>query len=149
MTWNLLPYLETTIKYRRSALLLRRHPTHFLSSSLFRVHLGVCTYGGGFKGRAKWYSTRECECGEGGGAQRERERERGRGGWREGDSSGRCREDSGIVGDLFCCLVFLFPSSFPHLLQVQKRKESWHSALVWGTHPTTAVTCVVGFYACI
>lgn len=65
-----------------------------------------------------------------GGAQRERER--GRGGWRGGDNGSRCHEDSGIVGDLFCCLVFLFPSSFPHLLQVQKRKESWHSALVWG-----------------
>lgn len=68
---------------------------------------------------------------EGGWAQRERGR--GRWGWREGDSGSRCCEDSGIVGDLFCCSVFLFPSPFPHLLQVQKRKESWHSAPVWGS----------------
>lgn len=114
ISWN----LETTMNYIRSASLLRRHPTHFVSSSLFTVQLSVCTYGGGFKGRAKWYSMRECECERGG-----IKGERRRGGWGEGDSGGRCCEDSGIVGDLFCSLVFLFPSSFPHLFQVQKNKR--------------------------
>lgn len=53
-----------------------------------------------------------------GGAQRER-------GWRGwgGDNGSRCHEDSGIVGDLFCCWVFLFPSSSPNVLRVQKRKR--------------------------
>lgn len=71
ISWN----LETTMNYIRSASLLRRHPTHFVSSSLFTVQLSVCTYGGGFKGRAKWYSMRECEC-ERGGIKGEREKKR-------------------------------------------------------------------------
>ena len=101
-----------TVNYGRPASLLRRHPTCSLSSSLFRVRLNVCTYGGGFKGRAKWYSMRECEC-EGWGAQRKGAGDGGRGGWRKGDSGSRCHEDSGIVGDPFCCLVFLFPRIIP------------------------------------
>lgn len=82
-------------------------------------------------------------------------RERGRGGWRGGDNGSRYHVDSGIVWDLFCCLVFLFPSSFPLILQVQKRKESWHSALVWGSqendriHPFTAATSVWWFFLCL
>lgn len=57
------------------------------------------------------------EVGGWGGGHKGRERGRGR-----GDSGSRCCEDSSIVGDLFCCVVFLFPSSFPHL-QVQKNKR--------------------------
>lgn len=38
-------------------------PPASLSSSLFRVQPTLCTYRGGFKGRAKWYSMRECEYG--------------------------------------------------------------------------------------
>lgn len=145
MTWNLLPLPWDNNKLR-SASLLRRHPTRSLSSSLFRVHLSVCALteedsraqlSDILRGSVNVKGGR----GGGGGTQRERERERGRGGWKEGDSSSRCGEDSGIVGDLFCCLVFLFPLIIPPPPPSTKEKREL-------TFSTGVAKCNAPYHCC-
>lgn len=72
--------------------------------------------------------------------------------WREGDSGSRCRKDSGIVGDLLLLFSVFIPSSFLHLLQVQKGRvdiQQWCEEarqMTDLTQPTSAVTGLCGIF---
>lgn len=57
-----------------------------------------------------------------------------------------------LLGTFCCCLVFLFPLSFPHLLQVQKRRVNIQQCcdearrMTDLRQPTSAVTCLCGIF---
>lgn len=60
------------------------------------------------------------------------------------DTGSGCCEHSGIIAAPFCRLMFLFPPSFAHLLQVQKRTDTQRSCHPRGLSFTEGVPRLLG-----